>query len=100
MIADLAITGGGQTMYELAYLGIPAIVIEISSNQRANIIGFESIGVIKSAGSISDENFIHNFIRCCVDILNQPNLLLEMSSKGMNLIDGKGADRIVKIINK
>jgi spore coat polysaccharide biosynthesis predicted glycosyltransferase SpsG len=99
MIADIAITGGGQTMYELAYLGIPAIVIEISSNQSANIIGFESIGAIKSAGSISDKNFIHNFRRCCIHILNHPNLLSEMSSKGMKLIDGKGADRIAKMIN-
>jgi len=98
--ADIAITGGGQTMYELAYLGIPAIAIEIASNQRNNITGFEESGVIKSVGPISDINFVENLRNCCLNMLSHPGQLSEMSSKGMKLIDGKGANRIAKRIIK
>ena len=33
--ADLALTAGGSTLYELAYLGLPAVVLEVADNQAA-----------------------------------------------------------------
>src|SRR6266849_2972254 len=37
LAGDLAITGGGQTLYELAALGTPMVAIHLAENQRLNI---------------------------------------------------------------
>ena len=39
--ADLAVTAGGQTTYELAASGVPAVALCIAENQRPNLAALQ-----------------------------------------------------------
>lgn len=98
--ADLAISSGGQTLYELARLGIPTIAIGVVENQWNHMNGCEKAGFIKNAGwwnSINLQNRIIHFIEELSDIEQRKS----MSTLGRQYIDGLGSQRLVKkIINK
>lgn len=58
--ADLCISGGGQTLYELARLGAPTIGICFADNQFLNLKYFEKYGFLKFAGWKSDSRLFIN----------------------------------------
>ena len=46
LACDVAISAGGQTLFELARLGVPTIAISVADNQRNNIEGFDDAGFV------------------------------------------------------
>ncbi len=56
--SDLAISGGGQTLYELASIGIPCISIAVAKNQLDNVNAFEEAGINFYAGWWEDTNLL------------------------------------------
>jgi UDP-2,4-diacetamido-2,4,6-trideoxy-beta-L-altropyranose hydrolase len=42
--SDIAISAGGQTLYELARIGVPTIAITVADSQSANIHGWQEVG--------------------------------------------------------
>ncbi len=66
--SDIAITAGGQTLYELAGCGVPAIAVQVADNQKNNIIGALKLGAIEFAGEWGDEELIFKIISH-VDVL-------------------------------
>ena len=95
---DLAITAGGITMFELSCLGVPSIVVCGERFEVATAERLESYGVVLNLGfgydvegySITSavESSVKNFA-----------LREEMSKKGRALIDGRGCERIAKLIS-
>jgi UDP-2,4-diacetamido-2,4,6-trideoxy-beta-L-altropyranose hydrolase len=59
---DLCISGGGQTLYELARVGIPTIGICFAENQVLNLKYFKKLGLIEFAGWYNDEKVFLNLI--------------------------------------
>ncbi|MBD3426532.1 MAG: GNAT family N-acetyltransferase [Candidatus Omnitrophica bacterium] len=56
--ADIAVSAAGQTLYELAAAGTPAVAVCVALNQRSNLRGWQKAGVfrcIDAAGSINVE---------------------------------------------
>ena len=97
--ADVAMTAGGITLFELACLGVPSIVIcgerfEIGTAKRLKEKGF---GVNLGFGGDIDENTIYNALR---RMITNFNLRLNMHEKGKILVDGLGTERIVEEILK
>ena len=43
--ADVAITAGGQTVYELASMGVPAIIITVAENQIPHVMACDKLGL-------------------------------------------------------
>lgn len=97
-LADIAISAGGQTLYELAYLGIPAIVIEIARNQHQNILGFTEAGTVISVGDAGLPKWKDRLREAFVLLLEEPGKRREMSEAGRQLIDGKGSLRLAKVL--
>lgn len=97
-MADIAISAGGQTLYELAYLGIPTIAIEIAENQRENILGFSTQGAVFSVGNINLHEWKIRLKEALIYLLNEPARRMEMSRVAQQLIDGKGALRLAKVL--
>jgi UDP-2,4-diacetamido-2,4,6-trideoxy-beta-L-altropyranose hydrolase len=98
---DLAISGGGQTLFELAFFGIPTLAIELAFNQRPNILAFEKLGALFNVGSILEYDFDDRFTNVCLQIIKDKNKLTKVSDAAMTIIDGKGAYRIANnIINE
>ena len=96
---DLAISASGQTLYELACIGVPTIAIGIIENQKDNIKNWSETGFIEYAGCWCDENLLNNIFDK-IDYLQDKNIRFSKHSLGINAIDGKGSLRIVKEILK
>jgi spore coat polysaccharide biosynthesis predicted glycosyltransferase SpsG len=97
--SDLAISGGGQTIYELANVGLPAIIIQQANNQQENIQSWKKIGFIEYVGKASDPKTLNN-INSAIIKLNSKRLRQQRSRIGRKLIDGLGAKRVAEIIHE
>lgn len=94
-VADLAISGGGGTLSELACLGVPAIGVEISANQRAGVRFFDAQGSIIGHKFSTAPQLEADLVRSLSSLLVDSTRVREMSATGRHLIDGRGAGRIL-----
>ncbi len=93
--ADLVVSAGGSTLYDLACLGIPAIALEIAGNQRPVIRSMVQAGcAVTVAGD--DESLAQMVESLVCDLAVSPNQLREMKAAGPLAVDGCGAGRIVQ----
>ena len=93
--ADLAITGGGSTLWELAYLGVPALTLILAENQEPSSRRLDEFGCIKCLGYPHQLNAVQlaaEVAQLCGDV----DLRRHMSAIGQGLVDGKGASRVVR----
>lgn len=94
-MSDICISACGSTLYELSYMGIPTVGIIIAKNQELVAYNMEKENVIINAGWYNKLN--KEELTCLIEKLaNDYELRKNMSLKCINLIDGKGAERIVK----
>jgi len=92
---DLVITHAGMTTYELAYLGIPSVMIFFNNNQKILADEFEKNGYgLKIGYSKNICNKLPFIIRKLEDLENRT----KMSKSGQKLIDGKGIKRIYRLL--
>lgn len=93
--ADLAITAGGSTCWELCYMGVPSLVVCTAENQKYVINGLNKREVFRTLGwweGIETTNMAQEIQGLIMDRLQR----LRMSRLGEKLIDGSGGQRIVK----
>jgi len=93
--ADLTISAGGQTLYELARLGVPTIAIGVAPNQINNVNYWQKTKFIDYAGFWNDNNCLKNILEYLKTLENM-DLRKEKSNIGRNCVDGLGAMRIAK----
>ncbi|MDD5437309.1 MAG: glycosyltransferase [Candidatus Omnitrophica bacterium] len=96
--SDIAISAGGQTLYELARTGVPTIAISIADNQLNNIKGWRKAGFIEYAGSWDGGGKVLPNILKCMTKLERRDSRSEKSSAGRAHMDGKGSLRIAEFI--
>jgi UDP-2,4-diacetamido-2,4,6-trideoxy-beta-L-altropyranose hydrolase len=97
--ADLAVTGGGGTCWELACMGLPAVTIVIAENQRAIAEDLGAAGVVFNLGWHEDVSAER--IAITVDGLRYSSFRrLRMSQRGRTVVDGKGAERVASAVAK
>jgi len=94
--SDVCISGGGQTTYELARVGVPSIGICLAENQKFNLMGWKSLGFMENlCWDYEDESLIEK-------IYNSFNSLLSYQKRkklneiGRSYVDGQGAKNIIK----
>ena len=92
--SDIAISAGGQTLYELARVGVPTIAVTVADNQLNSIRGWEKVGFIEYAGVWDSSSIFRDIDRILHKMINR-TLRKERMQKGMSLIDGKGCFRVV-----
>lgn len=92
--ADMAVSGAGQTLYELARMGVPTIAVLLAENQKGNIQGWEKEGFIEYAGRYDDKD-LGGKIEKCIEKIRIRDKRIKMSEKGASAVDGRGAARIV-----
>ena len=97
--SDVAISGGGQTLNELARMGVPTIAISVADNQAYNIKGWAAAGFVDYAGDGSSEHICDLVGRSLVRISGYRTRSI-MSRCGSNCVDGKGALRIARRIKE
>jgi UDP-2,4-diacetamido-2,4,6-trideoxy-beta-L-altropyranose hydrolase len=97
--ADLAISAGGVTTYELACLGVPALLVTLAHHQESVTREWQRRGVALDLGPFNQlpvKALAHQIVR----LLKDTNQRKKMSEKGRRNIDGRGAQRLAQAIIK
>lgn len=92
--ADICIAGGGQTLYELARVGVPTVTVAIGKDQLRNAKGLQKEGFIEYAGWWQNTG-IDTEIKNGFKKLLPKSVRLKRARLGRTVIDGKGTMRIV-----
>lgn len=91
---DVAITGAGSTCWELAFMGLPAVVVQLADNQRAAGQGLADAGAAEHGGSIEElepDHLAASVRALCLDPVRRQR----MRDAGRRLVDGSGAQRVL-----
>ena len=92
--ADLAISAGGATCWELAFMGLPHVILVIADNQVQIAESLNNLGVAFNFGW--PNNLSEGKLTAIItDLLSEPKRRGEMSDKGRKLVDGLGAQRVL-----
>jgi UDP-2,4-diacetamido-2,4,6-trideoxy-beta-L-altropyranose hydrolase len=93
--ADLAIGAGGSSNWERCCLGLPSIVIASANNQVFISKELNTLNACIYLGWFGDINsvMLQNAI---IDLTYSGNLLRNISSKAVTLVDGNGSINVVK----
>jgi len=97
--SDIAISSGGQTLYELAYLGLPTIAILLVENAREDTEGWAEVGFVDYIGSFDDADLMKK-LEASVESLKNQNMRQEMQSNAAKYIDFNGGKLVVDAIIK
>lgn len=98
--ADIAISAGGSTLYELCAAGTPSISYSFADNQLYNVEQFAEDGLIAYAGDVRHKNIASAISNILIEYYLKKNVRQQRSRKMQQLIDGKGAMRIAEILIK
>lgn len=94
LLSDIAISSCGQTLHELARVGVPTIGVVVAENQKLNAQYFQKLGFLMYAGRYTDNNLGRNIFEI-LELLSDYNERKLRSEIGRKLVDGLGARRIV-----
>jgi UDP-2,4-diacetamido-2,4,6-trideoxy-beta-L-altropyranose hydrolase len=97
--SDLFVGSGGSTINECLSLGLPALVTITAENQEPFINSLHQNTIVTCAGKPENIN-ISNIQNKIEYLFDNQSILNYQSKKGMNLIDGKGVDRLCDILEK
>ena len=99
--ADLAVSGGGQTLYELAAMGVPTVAVEVAGNQAPSLAALAAQGVVHCAGRATDPDLRGALAQAVAELLEDHHRREAMSAAGRRLVDGRGAQRVANaVINR
>jgi UDP-2,4-diacetamido-2,4,6-trideoxy-beta-L-altropyranose hydrolase len=95
--ADLAVTAGGSTVWELACLGIPMVVLGTAANQDAVLRGLQTEQAALVLGPMQSlsPGEIAEAVR---SLLAAPSRLRDLSRAASRLVDGRGSERVIEVI--
>lgn len=93
--ADIAVTTGGGTCWELCFMGIPFLVVAIAENQIEQVAGL----IKKDVAVLLDDKKMLYPDKAVDDIFRlaeNRNKLNRLKENGTTLVDGQGTKRIIR----
>jgi UDP-2,4-diacetamido-2,4,6-trideoxy-beta-L-altropyranose hydrolase len=96
--ADLAVTGGGQTTYELAATGTSALAICLATNQSLSLEALAAAGTLEVVGEALAPDLETRVRRAVAQLSRDAAKRSRMSVKGRELVDGNGVHRAAAAI--
>jgi UDP-2,4-diacetamido-2,4,6-trideoxy-beta-L-altropyranose hydrolase len=92
--ADVAVSGGGSTCWELCFMGLPFATVVLAGNQKAIAERLAAEGIGRNLGWHEDltAQAVSNTVGT---LLADQAARVEMAAKGRALVDGAGASRVV-----
>lgn len=95
--ADVVISAGGNTLYEMACLGVPGVVLWEDAHEDIQGRAFEKAGTVIHLGNGLTAP-ISKIRDSVASLLGDVDRRAQMSRCGKKLVDGKGINRIFKTI--
>lgn len=95
--ADVAISAGGSTSWELAFMGVPSIILIVAAHQQSSVETLSKMGVFINLGwyeDVSPTEIADALAKFLVEAKNRS----QMAQIGQQLVDGKGASRVLSQI--
>jgi len=97
--ADLAVSAAGSTCWELAFMGVPCLLLVTGPDQAANASGLDREGFAVNLGPASmlrAEALASALTRLAGDAERRH----VMAERGRRLVDGRGCDRVVGVLKE
>jgi len=97
--AHMAVSAGGSTCWELAFMGLPNVVLALTEDQRMVAESLESEGAAWNLGwhsSVSELDLAAAISKLMHDEMRRR----KMSKLGRKLVDGRGAARVVVALRR
>ena len=93
--ADVAISAAGTTLWELAFMGVPAITVEVADHQRpiGTAAAQRRVSVNLGWHASLAEAAIAEKVR---ELVRDGDRRRQMSERGQRLVDGRGASRVLE----
>jgi UDP-2,4-diacetamido-2,4,6-trideoxy-beta-L-altropyranose hydrolase len=95
--ADVAVSGGGTTCWELACMGVPTLVIVLADNQKQIAKELAAAGIVENLGWHRDMT-VERLGVALDALIDAPVRRRSMSQKGRSLVDGRGSERVVQTL--
>ncbi len=87
--ADVAISAGGSTCWELAFMGVPSILLILAENQRLIAEQIDHAGAAVNLGWHADLSFAE-IVEALTRLLLEERLRAGMAKRAQELVDGNG----------
>jgi len=91
--ADAAVSSAGTTVLELAFMGVPTILVTVADNQRANAGACEKLELALNLGDFSDVSPTQLAAELEA-LITDPERQMRMTCIARALVDGRGAERV------
>lgn len=95
--ADMAISAGGTTLYELSAKGTPTISYSFADNQLKTVEQFDTDELISYAGDVRADDVYGNICKL-YEKYKDMEIRKQASRKMQTVIDGRGAVRIAALL--
>jgi len=96
--ADLAVSGAGQTILELAASGCPALVFQIADNQKFHVSMFSRLGSVEAVADCAEPD---DALRLRVKrLIESREARGSMSRAGRQAVDGRGSIRVAEALTR
>ena len=95
--ADVVVGSGGMTVYEIAALGTPGIVLGQNAREESRMREFARHGTVSYLG-LGTEVGEEALLSAVQALLHDPGRRGEMSARGRALVDGLGATRAAGLV--
>ena len=96
--ADLVVTAGGTTLWELCCLGRAIAAVVVADNQRAGVRALVEQGAaldLGEAGTVSAAS-VAAALR---PLLDDPGLTARLANRAVGLTDGRGCERVLDVLD-
>ncbi len=91
--AEILLTASGNTLFDAAALGLPAVALSTRKRQKVTASYFHDHGSAIDLG-VLDEQAWRRLANDVSSLLDNPSRLQSMSRAGQSLVDGKGIERV------
>lgn len=97
--ADLAVSAAGQTVFELAALGVPTVMLGVAENQRPSLEYWPGRIGFRNAGMVDSPEFEARLTRA-IAAMAPPQTRNDVAHRAWSLVDGLGAIRLIHALGR
>lgn len=97
--ADAAVSGSGSTCWEMAFMGLPNLMLVLAENQLGVAAQLEARGIALHGGWHTHAG-LDSLVELLTGLIRDGAQRRVMSERGRRLIDGDGAARVADILRE
>lgn len=94
--ADVAVVGGGVTLYEACAVGVPTVAVPVVDAQRPTIDAFVKKGA--ASGIVDGPVELERVVSLVLSLAESRQRRAAMTRKATRLVDGRGAARVAQFV--